>query len=171
MKENEADSWEQVRTWLLKFRQSGISVVIVHHSNRTGNDMRGTSRREDAADWIIQVSPNFRFSNIDRGTAFTTKFTKNRDDGGTREKLLDWTFTTTGECIEVNCGETNMEGRIYELIKSGIGSNAEIAEETGITKGAVSQHIKRLTDRGFIRKEGQIYVAVESYSTEISLRK
>ncbi|MDR2628753.1 MAG: AAA family ATPase [Puniceicoccales bacterium] len=56
MKENEADSWEQVRKWLLKFRQPGIAVVIVHHSNRTDNDMRGTSHREDAADWITSFS-------------------------------------------------------------------------------------------------------------------
>ncbi len=45
MKENEADSWEQVLGWLLRFRHARITVVIIHHANRDGNDMRGTSRR------------------------------------------------------------------------------------------------------------------------------
>jgi RecA-family ATPase len=45
MKENEADSWEQVLGWLLRFRRAGIAVVIIHHANRDGNEMRGTSRR------------------------------------------------------------------------------------------------------------------------------
>jgi hypothetical protein len=61
-------------------RQSGIAIIIVHHANRDGSEMRGTSRREDAADWVIKVSPNFKFAKIDKGTAFTTTFTKNRED-------------------------------------------------------------------------------------------
>jgi putative DNA primase/helicase len=49
--ENETDSWEHVLSWLLWFRRARIAVVIIHHANREGNDMRGTSRREDAAFW------------------------------------------------------------------------------------------------------------------------
>jgi hypothetical protein len=44
MKENEADSWEQVLDWLLMLRQSGIAVVIVHHPIGTGT--RCGERRE-----------------------------------------------------------------------------------------------------------------------------
>jgi hypothetical protein len=73
----------------LLLRQARIAVIIVHHTNRKGNDMRGTSRREDAADWVVKVSPNFEFAKIDKGTAFPTTFLRNREDDGSMKNL--WT--------------------------------------------------------------------------------
>jgi hypothetical protein len=158
MKENEADSWEQVLSWLLMLRKSGIAVIIIHHANRDGNEMRGTSRREDAADWVIKVSPNFKFAKIDKGTAFTTTFTKNREDNGEHEESMDWTFVTEGGKMEVNHRPTDLETLVYELIKSGIEFNADIADELGVSKGLVSIYAKRLINDNFIKKEGQKYV-------------
>ncbi|MDR2628912.1 MAG: AAA family ATPase [Puniceicoccales bacterium] len=158
MKENEADSWEQVLSWLLMLRQSGIAIIIVHHANRDGNEMRGTSRREDAADWVIKVSPNFKFAKISTGTAFTTTFTKNREDNGDHEESMDWTFVTEDGRTNVNWKLTDIETRVYELIKSGVDLNADIAEELGISKALVSRHAKKLIGDNFIKKEGQRYV-------------
>jgi hypothetical protein len=158
MKENEADSWEQVLSWLLMLRQSGIAIIIVHHANRDGNEMRGTSRREDAADWVIKVSPNFKFAKIDKGTAFTTTFTKNREDNGDHEESMDWTFVTEDGKTNVNWKQTDLETRVYELIKSGVESNADIAQELDITTGTVSKCAKKLINDNFIKKEGQRYV-------------
>jgi hypothetical protein len=162
MKENEADSWEQVLSWLLMFRGAGIAIVIVHHANRDGNDMRGTSRREDAADWVIKVSPSFRLANMENGTAFTTAFTKNREDDGLQEKSLNWTFVTKNGQMEVNWGLTDLEGMIYELIKNGVEYCSDIAEELSIGKSLVSYYAKRLIGQNFIKKEGLRYVL--SYS-------
>jgi hypothetical protein len=158
MKENEADSWEQVLSWLLMLRQSGIAVIIVHHANRDGNEMRGTSRREDAADWVIKVSPNFKFAKIDKGTAFTTTFTKNREDNGEHEESMDWTFVTENGKTNVGWKPTDLEMLVYELIKSGVDLNADIAEELGTSKALVSRYAKRLINDNFIKKEGQRYV-------------
>jgi biotin operon repressor len=174
MKENEADSWEQVLSWLLMLRQSGIAIIIVHHTNRDGNEMRGTSRREDAADWVIKVSPNFKFAKIDKGTAFTTTFTKNREDNGDHEESMDWTFVTEDGKTNVNWKSTDLETRVYELIRNdGMELCSDIAEGLGINKMDVSKCAKRLMDKGFIRKEGRGYVL--SYNpadnSEITLEK
>jgi hypothetical protein len=158
MTENEADSWEQVLSWLLMLRQSGIAIIIVHHAYGDGNEMRGTSRREDAADWVIKVSPNFKFAKIDKGTAFTTTFTKNREDNGDHEESMDWTFVTEDGRTNVDWKLTDLETRVYELIKSGMDSNADIADELGVSKGLVSIYVKRLINDNFIKKEGQRYV-------------
>jgi hypothetical protein len=158
MKENEADSWEQVLGWLLMLRHSGIAVVIVHHANRDGNEMRGTSRREDAADWVIKVSPNFKFAKISKGTAFTTTFTKNREDNGEHEESMDWTFVTEDGKTNVNWKLTDLETLVYELIKSGIEYNADIAGELSISTATVSRYAKKLINDNFIKKEGQRYV-------------
>ena len=55
IKENDADAWELVLPWLLEMRRNRIAVIIVAHAGRNGY-MRGTSRREDAAFWIIQLT-------------------------------------------------------------------------------------------------------------------
>ena len=54
VKENDADAWEAVLPWLLELRRNHIAVGIVAHSGRNGN-MRGTSRREDAAFAVIRL--------------------------------------------------------------------------------------------------------------------
>jgi hypothetical protein len=164
MRENEADDWEKVLGWLLQFRRAGIAVVIVHHANRDGNEMRGTSRREDAAFWVVKISQNHDFTEIRIGTTFTSSFTKNRDDGGHREKSIDWTFVTANGRTNVTWRPTDTRELVYELIANGMDSNADIAAELGITKGAVSFHANRLVAENFIKKHGMRYVL--SYDRE-----
>ncbi len=47
--ENDADSWTTMQQWLLRLRRRGISVLIVHHAGKNG-DQRGISNREDLLD-------------------------------------------------------------------------------------------------------------------------
>jgi hypothetical protein len=158
MKENEADSWEQVLGWLLRFRRAGIAVVIIHHANGDGNGMWGTSRREDAAFWVVKIPQNRDFSEMRIGTTFTSSFTKNRDDGSHREKSIDWSFVTTNDHTAVTWRPTDTKDLAYELIKNGVDSNADIAAELGITRGTVSFHIGKLIAENFIKKQGARYV-------------
>ena len=53
--ENENDDWEKVLPWLLDLRRHNIAVMIVHHAGRGGTHMRGASRREDSAVWVIRL--------------------------------------------------------------------------------------------------------------------
>jgi hypothetical protein len=159
MKENEADSWEYVLGWLLRFRRAGIAVVIIHHANRDGNEMRGTSRREDAAFWVVKISQNHDFGEMRSGTTFTTSFTKNRDDNGIHEKSIDWTFKTDSfKHTSVSWQLTDIRELVYELIAHGVDSNADIAAELAIAKGTVSFHANRLIAENFIRRQGVRYV-------------
>ena len=54
MKENDSFEWEKVNNWLLQFRRHKIAVIVVHHAGRNG-EARGTSKREDAAFWVIAL--------------------------------------------------------------------------------------------------------------------
>ena len=51
-KENESESWEPIQTWLLELRRRGIAVLLVHHAGK-GGAQRGTSRREDILDTVL----------------------------------------------------------------------------------------------------------------------
>jgi putative DNA primase/helicase len=53
-KENESESWEPMQTWLLDLRRRGISVLLVHHAGK-GGTQRGTSKREDILDTVINL--------------------------------------------------------------------------------------------------------------------
>ncbi len=53
-RENEADGWIPMQTWLLSLRRRGISVLLVHHGGK-GGAQRGTSKREDVLDTVINL--------------------------------------------------------------------------------------------------------------------
>jgi DNA-binding NarL/FixJ family response regulator len=160
MRENEADDWEKVASWLQKCQRNKISVVILHHSNREGKEMRGTSRREGAASWILRVSKNGNKNEVKKGTFFTTSFEKNREDDGVPERNLDWSFVTEDRKTEVTYFPTDTKILVYDMIASGVDSNGDIAEELEITKGTVSKYATRLASDGLIKKLGNRYVLI-----------
>lgn len=53
-RENEAESWVPLQEWFLTLRRRGISVLLIHHSNKNGGQ-RGTSRKEDLLDTVITL--------------------------------------------------------------------------------------------------------------------
>src|SRR5436190_3922444 len=75
MKEKDSFAWEQLNNWLLQFRRHRIAVIIVHHAGRNG-EARGTSKREDAAFWVIALDDAKRNSDDKDGARFITRFTK-----------------------------------------------------------------------------------------------
>src|SRR6185503_10347630 len=54
IRDNDAESWGPIQDWLLRLRRRGISVLIVHHAGK-GGQQRGTSRREDVLDTSISL--------------------------------------------------------------------------------------------------------------------
>src|SRR5262249_20731690 len=54
IRDNDAESWNPIQAWLLRLRRRGISVLIIHHAGK-GGEQRGTSRREDVLDTSISL--------------------------------------------------------------------------------------------------------------------
>src|SRR5207247_6387631 len=78
IKENDADAWELVLPWLLDLRRNRIAVVFIAHAGRNGF-MRGTSRREDAAFWVMQLTETKDAGEIQNEAKFVCRFVKNRN--------------------------------------------------------------------------------------------
>ena len=76
LKENEADAWAPVQSWLLAQRATGRSVLLIHHAGKSGGQ-RGTSRKEDVLDAVASLRrpPDYDPS---QGARFEIHFTKNR---------------------------------------------------------------------------------------------
>ena len=157
MKENDADEWEKVLGWLLDLRRRHIAVLIVHHSGKFGSTMRGTSRREDAAFWVIKVEPRYDPTTPEKGAKFSTIFTKQRNSD-TREWVREWSFQTeTNGVVLIGCDQVTMEAKILGLITDGIESASEIAQELSMSKPTVSRCAKKLEKEGKIEIKGRHY--------------
>lgn len=137
-KENEAESWLPVQNWALDMRSRGKSVIFVHHAGK-GGQQRGSSRREDVLDLVIELREPKDYDGA-QGARFEVHFTKARhitgDDAKAFEaKLFDdvWSHLWL-EDVEVK--------RVLDLHADGL-SLREIEIETGISKSRVQRMIKR----------------------------
>lgn len=154
MKENDADEWEKVLFFLLKCRKNRITVVIVHHTGKNGNSMRGTSKREDAIDWAIWVKDNDDPKGRPQGDAkemnAIISFAKNRE--GTCEDIDPFSFRclTVGNDMGITFERMSIEDRIIDLIKNGINRCGELADELGISKGQMSKLATGLKAKGIL---------------------
>lgn len=156
--ENDADSWEQVLGWLLNLRRHRIAVVMVHHSGRNAGLMRGTSRREDSAFWVIRLEPS---SNGDgQGAQFHSRFTKNRNQPSVLTEV-DWQFVTQPNGSVSVHAEISSDLFIFrQWVENGLTGAEDIAHEMGLSKGTVSKMARRAMDEGWLRKEGREYALV-----------
>jgi hypothetical protein len=156
MLENDSEEWEKVLPWLLELRRMGVTVIIVHHASRAGT-MRGSSKREDCAAWIIKVEAVLGHDQNEEGAHFSTSFTKQRT-GHRPELQRDWVFKTNGDGeAEISSQEKGFDEKIYELIKNGLDSATDLALEMGCSKGTISKCVKRLIERKLITKSGRAY--------------
>jgi hypothetical protein len=158
--ENEADSWERVLPWLLDLRRRKVAVAIVTHAGRNPKHPRGTSRREDAATWVIGLSPPGGDENVE-GAQFITRFTKNREGDHVGAGPWKWTFRSDEHGrTTVRHDRMDQLDVLVELVGDGLGSCRDLADEMGISKGQVSKLAKRAGMAGLIKIEGGVYKPV-----------
>jgi len=143
--ENDAAYWTNMQTALGELRKRGTAVLLVHHSNKQG-DQRGTSAKD------VTLNGKMRLSQQD-GALFRLDYEKHRslpaedapsviarlseDDDG----LPKWDFDTVGS--------NHLE--FLRLVKSGECVNqAEIAERLGVSAPYVSRIKSQCVDFGLI---------------------
>lgn len=154
MAENKADDWELVLPWLLDMRRRGITVLLVAHAGRNGDHMRGTSRREDDAFWIISVRELSDRPPGERGARFETEFTKCRN-ADIPPMPRRWSFNTEADgTVSCNCEELSFDDKVLELIQAGMGSVTAIADALKVDKAKVWRAASRLLEKRLIEKQG-----------------
>lgn len=148
-RENDAESWHPIATWLLCLRRRGIAVLLVHHGGKNGQQ-RGTSKKEDLLDVVISLS---RPKDYDpqQGAVFVLEFTKARNLTGTEAESLE--FTLGGDenraLWTYSSAEASTMDRVAARNKDGL-SPGEIAEELSIHKSSVSRHLKKARELGLL---------------------
>ena len=158
IRENDADAWDDVLPWLLEMRRNRIAVVFIVHAGRNGA-MRGSSRREDAAFWIINLSEPNDPIDSQHGAKFIARFIKNRNATDADVPALEWTFSKPPGTpkVQVNWKKLSPPQLLRQCIEQGMIRATEIAQEMGISPGRVSQLASKAIKEGWLKKKGRIY--------------
>lgn len=140
-KENEAQSWQVMQSWLLDLRRRGITVLLIHHAGKSG-DQRGTSAREDIMDTVISLRRPREYS-MAEGARFEVHLTKARSVLGDDAKPFEANLVTEGNALHWQIkGLEDVElEELKRLLNEGY-SIRDCAEEMGKSKGAI-QRLKR----------------------------
>ena len=157
--ENDADDFrDKIEGWFLDLRRRGIAVILVLHAGRNGA-IRGTSKREDAAFWILRLDEASGRDNGD-GARFITRFAKNRNSPNDPPPL-DWHFKPDGDKIVITYREADSMMIFRQWIEDGLNTCSELAEEMGLSKGTVSKLAKRGEREGWLTIKGRKYIVNE----------
>jgi AAA domain len=149
LRENGADSWDQVLPWLLELRRNRIAVIFIAHAGRNGA-MRGTSRREDAAVWIISLTEPKDVVEVQQGARFIARFVKTRSTAGTECPSLEWTFLKPPGApkVHVTWKKLSASELFSQCLELGMCSAKDIAKHMGLTPARVSQIAKKAMKDG-----------------------
>ena len=149
-RENDAESWHPVAGWILELRRRGLAVLMIHHAGK-GGQQRGTSKREDLLDVVIQLS---RPADYDprQGAVFNLEFTKARNLTGDAAQSLELALTGDEARAEWSCKtvDAGTFDRVVALANEGL-TQTEIVVELGINKSNVSRHLSRAKAEGRIK--------------------
>ena len=143
-KENEAQSWQSMQAWLLDLRRRGITVLLVHHAGKSG-DQRGTSAKEDIMDTVISLRRPREYA-MAEGARFEVHLTKARGIVGEDAKPFEASLVTEGQLLHWQVREIeDVElDELKRLLNSGY-SIRDCAAEMGKSKSAIHR-LKRKLD-------------------------
>ncbi len=152
--ENEGESWLPVADWALNLRRLGKTVLFVHHDGK-GGQQRGTSRKEDVMDVVIQLEHTKDYQ-AEKDAAFLVKFEKARHLTGTDARNLEAALVKDEHGKQVwvcKDAELGMSERILALHTEFPDLNqTEIADELGCHRSSVCRAFKeaeRQSARGY----------------------
>jgi putative DNA primase/helicase len=138
LKENDADSWTPVQSWLLAQRRAGKSVLVIHHGGKSGQQ-RGTSRKEDVLDSVVALRkpPDYQ---ADQGARFEIHFEKSRGFFGPEAEPFEARKVgNQWELSDIKSGDD--DETLQVLHKQGL-SVRDIADRTGLSKSSVQRRLE-----------------------------
>jgi putative DNA primase/helicase len=137
-RENEAESWGQMQSWALSLRRAGKTVLFVHHAGK-GGAQRGTSRREDVLDTVVNLRRPEDYK-PGQGARFEVHFEKTRGFLGKDAEPFEATLVG-GKWAMRDLTEA-LENRIVALSKEGL-AQRDIAKEVNKSAATINRILKK----------------------------
>ena len=134
--ENEADSWAPVQEWAVQLRKRGIAVIFIHHANKEGKQ-RGSHKKEDVMDVVIQLKRPSDFLQGSDDTRITIHYTKSRHLNAGDTPDIEATLKESDGSLQWTWEAGDLDfRRAQEMLKDGT-PMSEIAEILGVSKSTV----------------------------------
>lgn len=153
VKENDANDWAPIQTWALNLRARGKSVLLIHHSGKSGGQ-RGTSRKEDVLDTVIALERPKDYDSTD-GARFIVKYEKSRGFFGDSAKSFEAQLCNDGNdnyfWKTTSLEESNYE-KVVGLFNNGL-KQKDIVIETSLNKSTVSRYVSRAKEEGLLKRQ------------------
>jgi hypothetical protein len=149
-RENEGESWLPLADWALQQRAEGRAVLFIHHSGK-GGAQRGTSRREDLLDYVINLRRPDDYR-AQEGARFVVSFEKARGLTGDAVSEFEASLTTDkhGRQSWVRTQVEDAELHVVaELVKAGA-LQKDIADEMSLSRFQAGRRIKTAIEAGMI---------------------
>jgi len=144
--ENEGDSWSPVQEWAVQLRKNGIAVVFVHHANKEGKQ-RGSHKKEDVMDIVIQLKRPDDFLQGTDDTRMMIKYTKSRHMGAFDTQDIEATLKDTDGSLQWTWEAGDLDfHRAMDLLGDGL-SMAEVGDELGVSKSTVHRWKKKALEQ------------------------
>lgn len=152
IKENDAVDWAPIQSWALQLRTRGKSILIIHHSGKTGAQ-RGTSKKEDVLDTVICLERPKDYESS-QGARFIVKHEKSRGFFGDDAKSFEAHLVDAGDQVswQTKSLEESTYEKVYTLSNNGL-SPKDIVIELGVNKSTVSRHLSHARQEGLLHKK------------------
>jgi putative DNA primase/helicase len=151
-RDNDADGWSIMQAWLLRLRRKGISVLLVHHAGK-GGQQRGTSRREDVLDMVIALRRPSDYEPKD-GARFEVHLEKARGLFGPQTDPFEARLAPDAQGTPAWSWQALRDtefARAVALFTDGI-SASDAAEELGVSRATAYRLKKRAIAEGHVAK-------------------
>lgn len=161
--ENDNSETYALLDFLVKLRHMGYAVLLVHHTNKAG-EQRGASILEVPMDYIIKLNYTSKAeSAFKKGASFAVEFTKVRNRAPqNRDFICDLVETEAGELefvIDTEATEVSNELILLRMIAQ-CDTKASVryfAHKLGWSVGKISKNLKALREvEGALMKEGYV---------------
>jgi AAA domain/MarR family len=151
-RENEAESWLSIGEWAMRMRSLGKCVIFIHHAGKN-NLQRGTSKREDILDVVLELKRPVDYQ-ADQGARFTVNFTKARHLSGNDTQSFEAMLMTIDgkQTWTTKPASESTFDQVVELANLGL-SQTDIAKELDINKSNVCRHLKTAKEKGLITEK------------------
>jgi len=149
--ENDATQFKKVQDFFLQLKRVGVATILVHHSNKSGKQMRGSTALETTFEVVLglkapKIGQNGRAS-------FVTEFTKFRGKGDGRLDPKHWTLGDRGwEVSDADPEDLDADPVLLALRSLNYVNQAEIAEKLGLNPSTVSRRIRKMEAIGVLKQ-------------------
>lgn len=157
--DTEFGRWERTEGWLIKLRSQGITIVIIHHTNKGGEQARGSQKKDDLMSSIVSLR-NSRFDPVPDCLTYELHFTKGRR--GSKVKAL---YVEQSHEDGISVIYEPLEMKIERAVVDGVRKHNE----------KYCQHRYKISPweiQGILERAGQIKVAqIQEDNMELDLSK